>query len=125
MQTFTIVATLLAAFATSAAASNCKPGLDYCGSTLLGIGTPFLSLSPVHLSPFEHQLTATPLGNYAGQVDAATKAAKASSNVNAHLFSCIGGPDGAIQLIQQCGTCIDSGKGNSDVCAIQAREFTA
>ncbi|KAG5985574.1 hypothetical protein E4U54_005948 [Claviceps lovelessii] len=79
-----------------ALARNCKPGLNYCGHTLIGIG------------------------NYRGQIAQALSAAGQSGNdvnVNHSLFHCEGGPEGVIRFIDFCRyNCVDNGSGRSDYC---------
>ncbi|KAJ7590113.1 hypothetical protein C8J56DRAFT_1048277 [Mycena floridula] len=76
---------------------NCTPGLNYCGSTLNGIG------------------------NYQPQIDQCLFDNKAPSldGGNSTLFGCIGGTNGVIQFIKDCGlgNCRDNGGGKNDTCA--------
>ncbi|KAJ7261113.1 hypothetical protein C8J57DRAFT_1719866 [Mycena rebaudengoi] len=81
-------------------AKNCTPGLQYCGRTLLCIG------------------------NYIEQMDAAVKKAKIDPNhVLDTLYYRVGGTNGDIRVIKDCGAgaCIDGGEGNSDRCAAASR----
>ncbi|KAJ7261163.1 hypothetical protein C8J57DRAFT_969499, partial [Mycena rebaudengoi] len=77
-------------------AKNCTPGLQYCGRTrLLRIGE-----------------------NYIEQMDAAVKKARIDPNhVLDTLYYCVGGTNGDIRVINDCGAdaCIDGGE-NSDRC---------
>ncbi|KAK9445152.1 hypothetical protein VB005_00259 [Metarhizium brunneum] len=76
VNTFIFSLAVIACLVPSISGDNCKPGLSYCGSTLLQIG------------------------NYSDQVDAALKAQSlnTSAQVTANtLFDCIGGPSGDIK----------------------------
>ncbi|KFY25952.1 hypothetical protein V491_01539 [Pseudogymnoascus sp. VKM F-3775] len=91
---FSLIATVLAVFATGAIADNCTPGLEYCGKTLLSVG------------------------KYQEQIDQAVYDAKQQllDNGKGDLFYCIGGDNGVIQWKAHCTECIDAGHGKSDFC---------
>jgi hypothetical protein len=73
-------------------ASNCREGLNYCGSTLMAIGA------------------------YDPQIQAAAKDPSTTDH-SSKLFKCIGGNDGDIELIESCtNECVDKGAGTSDSC---------
>jgi hypothetical protein len=103
---------LISTLVTVVAARNCTPGLYYCTSTLLRIGTiVFIFPPPSSLfQVFQRALMNTNdmlLGNYAQQV----------GNHNANfLFYCTGGSNGEIQPVKQCGVCTDGGNGKNDFC---------
>ncbi|KAJ7471624.1 hypothetical protein B0H11DRAFT_2237182 [Mycena galericulata] len=86
----------IACFATIAHASNCNPGLTYCGSSLIS------------------------KGNYQGQIDQALFCAGVVEVDSGHssLFFCEGGDEGVISYVGQCavGKCVDGGSGVSDHC---------
>ncbi|OBT72001.1 hypothetical protein VF21_08589 [Pseudogymnoascus sp. 05NY08] len=92
---FTLVATVLAMFATSAIADNCTPGLNYCGKTLMAVG------------------------KYQAQIDQAVydRGQQLLNNGLGDLFHCVGGDNGVIQWISHCcNGCVDAGRGHSDYC---------
>ncbi|KFY77063.1 hypothetical protein V499_03468 [Pseudogymnoascus sp. VKM F-103] len=92
---FTLLAAALAVFATGAIADNCKPGLFYCGSTLVS------------------------KGKYQAQIDQAIHDAgqQEIDNGKDDLFYCVGGNQGVIDWQKRCaGGCIDAGTDKSDHC---------
>ncbi|MCJ1286466.1 hypothetical protein MMC26_005811 [Xylographa opegraphella] len=82
----------------SVMASNCKPGLQYCGSTLLSVG------------------------NYQGQIDqcyydVVGEGYEAPNGGKNMLFGCEGGRSGVIKYFKTCAAgCHDAGSGKSDYC---------
>ncbi|KAF7364923.1 Maltose permease [Mycena venus] len=96
---FTAIIIALAS-ATYTMAGNCDRGLSYCGRSLLHVG------------------------KYAPQTEEAVQ--KAGTNP-AHmldtLFYCVGGKNGDIEVIKDCGSgrCADSGPGKSDICLPTSR----
>ncbi|KFX89188.1 hypothetical protein V495_02804 [Pseudogymnoascus sp. VKM F-4514 (FW-929)] len=93
---FAFAATVLAAFASSVIASNCIPGLYYCGKSLIAVG------------------------KYHAQIDLAVFDAgkQLISNGLGDLFYCAGGNSGIIQWKAYCGNgCFDAGRDRSDYCS--------
>ncbi|KFY44048.1 hypothetical protein V494_01672 [Pseudogymnoascus sp. VKM F-4513 (FW-928)] len=91
----TLIATVVAVFAASAIADNCKPGLNYCGKTLRAVG------------------------NYQAQIDQAVFDAgqQLLNNGLGDLFYCVGGNNGVIRWKSHCGNgCVDGGRDHSDYC---------
>ncbi|CAG7558351.1 unnamed protein product [Fusarium equiseti] len=76
-------------------ASNCTPGLRYCGYVLLRVG------------------------NYKEQIIQALRAEGQDFDwraINTSYFDCLGGSNGDIKWLSNCRTCVDNGYGNSDTC---------
>ncbi|KAJ7791208.1 hypothetical protein B0H14DRAFT_2395796 [Mycena olivaceomarginata] len=91
---------IVLASATYTMAGNCSRGLSYCGRSLLHIG------------------------NYANQIEAAIQKAHTNpSHMLDTLFYCLGGDNGDIQVVQDCGAgrCADSGPKKSDICLPSSR----
>ncbi|KAH6884474.1 hypothetical protein B0T10DRAFT_564508 [Thelonectria olida] len=89
---------LIGPFAT---ADNCKKGLEYCGSTLMT------------------------KGNYRDQINDALEGNSLSSTNNTvvmnTLFTCLGGDNGDIEVIEFCQQgCTDGGSGKNDYCSGQS-----
>ncbi|KAJ7116882.1 hypothetical protein C8R44DRAFT_627391 [Mycena epipterygia] len=86
----------LASLAALTSASNCTPGLTYCGSGLIS------------------------KGNYQGQIDQALFCAGVVEVDSGHssLFFCEGGAEGVVSYVTSCavGKCIDGGSGKNDHC---------
>ncbi|KAJ3499012.1 hypothetical protein NLG97_g667 [Lecanicillium saksenae] len=87
----------VAALVAAASASNCHTGLNYCGYALTNIGA------------------------YTEQINEALRAKGWNINgKNQHdtLFSCQGGPNGEISIIDWCkDRCVDGGQGHNDYCS--------
>ncbi|KAJ3497674.1 hypothetical protein NLG97_g1715 [Lecanicillium saksenae] len=95
MVKITLFATAAVMVAT-ASARNCKAGINYCGWNLLNIG------------------------NYQSQVDAALRQKGwqvNGKNIHDTIFSCLGGPNGEITVLDWCaGNCADGGENHDDFC---------
>ncbi|KAK6850210.1 hypothetical protein PG995_014043 [Apiospora arundinis] len=92
---FTSLASIALLAAAGADARNCKPNLNYCGSTLLSIG------------------------DYRGQIQQAMVAAGHDPDTypNEYLFRCVGGSEGLISVLYSCNRgCQDNGNDKSDTC---------
>ncbi|TFK32963.1 hypothetical protein BDQ12DRAFT_728174 [Crucibulum laeve] len=98
---------ILAVASSTAFASNCTPGLNYCGSTLLYIGDYSDQISQ-HL----HDISGQPGSPFIGVND------NPYDNI---LFECIGGSAGIIKFKEECDssgkTCNNGGGGKNDFCA--------
>ncbi|KAH7304353.1 hypothetical protein BKA65DRAFT_521449 [Rhexocercosporidium sp. MPI-PUGE-AT-0058] len=84
---------LLSVLSGAAIAKNCAVNVYYCGFNLRKIATG---------------------NNYDNQITKAMAGHNGDSN-NA-VFLCLGGNNGDIRFVEQCGTCIDAGSGKSDYC---------
>jgi hypothetical protein len=111
MRSFTTTAIVFGLFAITALGDNCKPQLQYCGSTLLDVGaTPPLTPLTRHAEPFA--------GDYKDQIEQALRDSNSGivDATNAR-FVCLGGDAGLIGFIEYCSDgCVDHGSGNSDEC---------
>jgi hypothetical protein len=114
MQTAVLISAL---FATAVSSRNCKPGLFYCGSTLISIGKRNKNQSgSLNIYVLTDQSRCT--GNYGGQIDQAMYAAgKPFVDASKTLFYCVGGDNGVIAYVNTCGVCQDNGADRSDKCA--------
>ncbi|KAI0970810.1 hypothetical protein F4678DRAFT_479698 [Xylaria arbuscula] len=89
------IAPLASLLCTLAVADNCKPGINYCGHSLLK------------------------KGNYQAQIDQCLYDNNQNEPDYGHddLFHCVGGSNGVIAFIQNCGNgCQEADTNQSDFC---------
>ncbi|KAJ7613086.1 hypothetical protein FB45DRAFT_1036615 [Roridomyces roridus] len=93
---YSLLSSILALAIGHAFADNCNVPLLYCGHSLLA------------------------KGNYQPQIDQCLfdNNHLTLDNGQSVLFGCIGGPNGVIQFLQDCGLnrCRDNGNGKNDTC---------
>ncbi|KAF8214075.1 hypothetical protein K438DRAFT_1802825 [Mycena galopus ATCC 62051] len=91
-----LLSSILALAVGMTAADNCNVPLRYCGHSLIAKGN------------YQPQIDQCLFDNNHATFD----------NGQSVLYGCIGGTNGVIQFLQDCGTgrCMDNGNGKNDTC---------
>jgi hypothetical protein len=111
-----VASLMLAVLAEVAVARNCKAGLDYCGTTLLAIGTiPWQTIESIERIDWQNP------GDYQSEMEAACTDISPDycegDKAKDILYSCRSGLTNSIVEKKRClAGCADGGSGKSDYC---------